>query len=119
MKYELFLLLLATLSVIENAQGQSTSISTTRDQLASTEVFPKPGEWPSIRRMETLEAHSPLKGNITNPEIAWKQFVGALESHIVVEPGNGQVEMKLPEDEARSADPIAIETFIPKFAEED
>lgn len=46
--------------------------------------FPLPGEWPTYRRNGTLDAHSPLRGAITHPHLAWKQFVGATEQWAVV-----------------------------------
>lgn len=77
--------------------------------------FPKAGEWPSFRRDGTLEAHSPLRGKITKPVVAWKQFVGALESRVVIEPGTGKTKLSLPGDEApsRKADTIALADFVP------
>ncbi|MGE3638218.1 MAG: hypothetical protein AB7G28_06635 [Pirellulales bacterium] len=89
---------------------------------SSTHGFPKPAEWPSLRRTGTLEAHSPLKGKITDPKIAWKQYTGALETHVVIEPGETKVDLKLPEDETSCADPtdaVHIEDFIPNLAVED
>src|SRR5688572_22321080 len=74
------------------------------------ERFPKAGEWPAFRRTGTLEAHSPLKGNITNPGIAWKQFVGALESRMVVESSGGTAKLNFPGDEIKlsGADSIPL-----------
>src|SRR5689334_10297843 len=46
--------------------------------------FPRPGEWPAYRRNGTLDAHSPLQGTLTQPRIAWKQFVGATEHWFIV-----------------------------------
>src|SRR5688572_28250261 len=74
-----------------NAQTQSAKNSAQR--------FPKPGEWPVFRRTGTLQAYSPLKGKITHPAIAWKHFVGGLESRIVLEPGGKQFLSDLPNDE--------------------
>lgn len=118
MKYLLFLVAVTTLSIAEAAQdGPPTTQSP-----SSTREFPKPGEWPSLRRTGTLEARSPLKGEITNPQIAWKQYVGALETHVVVEPGQQQGTLQLSSDESESnpsTNSIAIEDFIPKYAVED
>lgn len=110
------LLLLISLSAIF-----ATSVGETASQPAHK--FPKPEEWPSLRRTGTLEAHSPLKGKITNPEIAWKQFVGALETHVVVEPGSSNSTVELPEDATDStaiaAQDVDVETFLPKLSAED
>jgi hypothetical protein len=87
-------------------------------------IFPKSGEWPCMRRTGTLEAHSPLRGNITKPGIVWKQFVGAIESLIVVEPGEQNTKLNLPGEELKAqapGDSINRVDFIPipKSAEED
>lgn len=78
-------------------------------------AFPIAGEWPAFRRDGTLQAHSPLKGNMTKPKIVWKQFVGGLESRIILETGSGDMQLTLPGDEDISspADSIALADFIP------
>ncbi len=87
-------------------------------------VFPKPGEWPYFRRTGTLDGHSPLHGNIIRPSIKWKQFVGAMESLVVVETSSKNTRLMLPGDETKAtfgADSIASGDFIfrPQNEEED
>lgn len=121
MKSLLFILALFTLSVTANTQDAPRPSSANGHSPAS-DKFPKPAEWPTFRRTGTLEAHSPLKGKITSPQIAWKQYAGALETYVVVEPSSNQGELKLLEDATEnpsSTDSIAIEDFIPKYEVED
>src|SRR5579872_1008395 len=54
---------------------------------ARHDSFPHPGEWPAYRRNGTLDAYSPLRGALSQPRIAWKQFVGATEHWFIV-PGD-------------------------------
>ncbi|MBI4583712.1 MAG: hypothetical protein HY717_06790 [Planctomycetes bacterium] len=77
--------------------------------------FPRPGEWPCFRRSPSLDARSPARGRIAAPRIAWKQFVGALESLLIVEPGDGDAEILLPEDETagNAAPPPPPAGFFP------
>src|SRR5688572_3847434 len=82
------------------SQAQITASAKVGDKLTSrpakiipAAMFPKSGEWPCMRRTGTLEAYSPLRGNITKPGIVWKQFVGAIESLIVVEAGERNTEL--------------------------
>ena len=106
MKQFVLLFMLGSFAFISNAQtqgnsqasSQSKSMSSPKPKSESTlnGKFPKAVEWPSFRRDGTLEARSPLKGKITNPGIVWKQFVGALESRIVIEPGSGKIKLDLP-----------------------
>lgn len=100
------------------AQSSVNKLQTTPQQSVST--FPLPGEWPAYRRDGTLQAHSPLKGKITKPSVAWKQFTGGLESLIIVEPGSSRSKMTLPSDEVKSADSIYKGDFvrIPPIEEE-
>jgi hypothetical protein len=117
MKQIVLLFILGSFAFIGSAQGQITPSASTSDKFVTGNTFPKPGEWPSFRRSGTLEAHSPLRGNISRlPVIAWKQFVGALESRIVVEPSSGNVKLSLPDDETKSpaSDSIALADFIPR-----
>src|SRR5688572_14977750 len=99
MKQTLILLMLISIACIAHAQVQAPK--TERPAVAE---FPKPGEWPSFRRNGTLQAHSPLKGKITKPAIAWKQFVGAMESLVVVEPGDRNTKLSLRGEEAKPRD---------------
>ncbi|HEY5748714.1 MAG TPA: hypothetical protein VIU12_21740, partial [Chryseolinea sp.] len=112
MKNTLLVLMLISFAGIAHTQGQP---SKTEVPPRTNAKFPKPGEWPAFRRTGTLEGRSPLKGNITKPTIAWKQFVGALESRVVVESGDGKTTLKLPGDEIKisGADSIALAEFIP------
>ena len=132
MKQIVLLFLLGSFAFISNAQtqlstqasSQSKSGSSPKPKNESTlnDKFPKAAEWPSFRRDGTLEARSPLKGSITKPEIVWKQFVGALESRIVIEPGSGKTKLDLPGEAVKpGADTIALSDFvpIPKTPEED
>ncbi|MGD9634358.1 MAG: FG-GAP repeat domain-containing protein, partial [Pirellulales bacterium] len=122
MKCLIFLLVVTTLSVVEAARDPSKPLPTAQDSAPSAAAFPKPGEWPTIRRTGSLEAHSPLKGKVTTPSIAWQQFVGSLESHVVVEPGESQAELNLSDDEPASAEPgdaISVAEFVPVLPEED
>lgn len=59
-------------------------------------LFPTAGEWVCFRGNQSLDAHSQAIGNVTNPSIAWKQFVGLIETILVVEPGAGQMSITLP-----------------------
>jgi hypothetical protein len=52
----------------------------------SAQGFPKLGEWPCFRRDKSLDARSPAQGDITQPRIAWRQFLGTLETKVVIEP---------------------------------
>jgi hypothetical protein len=127
MKYLLSILLLVSLSVVEASQDEPPAPAAdapagSRVESGSTGKFPKPAEWPSVRRTETLEAHSPLKGKITNPAVAWMQFIGSLESHVVIEYGDSHVQLNLPADATESAsrdEAVAIEEFVPKLPPED
>src|SRR5579862_9845005 len=55
--------------------------------VAMPDSFPRPGEWPAYRRNGTLDARSPLSGTLSQPRIAWKQFVGSTEHWFIV-PGD-------------------------------
>ncbi|MCX6925385.1 MAG: hypothetical protein NT154_19575, partial [Verrucomicrobia bacterium] len=81
-------------------------------------VFPTPGEWPAYRRDGSLQAHSPARGSIVvSPRIAWRQFVGALESEVLLEPASGKSRLTLPMEENApdsSSPGLAPENFLPK-----
>ena len=82
-------------------------------------AFPAPGEWPCYRRTAALDAHSPGTGRIQEPSIAWRQFIGALESLIVIEPGADSTRLSLPADESTETpgtEPFALSNFIPSPA---
>ena len=83
----------------------------------SPRAFPAPEEWPAYRRDGSLQAHSPARGSVVSPRIAWRQFVGVLESQVVLEPASGQSRLSLPLAEAAvgSIPPgLAPENFLPK-----
>ena len=84
---------------------------------APARAFPAPEEWPACRRDGSLQAHSPARGNIVSPRIVWRQFVGALESRIVLEPAPGQCGFVLPSAEVEPG-PVPggpeEEQFLPK-----
>ena len=96
MKQIALLFIIGAIAFIDTCKAQTISSS---EKLKTQTEFPKAGEWPAFRRTGTLEGHSPLKGNITNPAIVWKQFVGALESRVVVESADGNTKLLLPSDE--------------------
>ncbi len=122
MKKIVFLFVLGSFAFVGKAQAQVNSSTSGNPSLPGK--FPKPGEWPSFRRNGTLQAHSPLKGNITKPAIVWKQFVGAMESLVVVETGDRSAKLSLPGVVTKPLDPadtITMADFIPvpKNEEED
>jgi len=65
-------------------------------------AFPKTGEWPCFRRDGTLQSRSPGKGTTTSPAIAWKHFVGTVETLLVVEPGPGDTALAVPGRESQA-----------------
>ncbi|HMI64568.1 MAG TPA: VCBS repeat-containing protein [Cyclobacteriaceae bacterium] len=120
MKQILLLLVLGSFAFATRAQVQVNSSTKAPGNVKKNESpdgkFPKPGEWPSFRRSGTLEAHSPLRGNMIKPGIVWKEFVGALESRIVIESGDKNTKLSLPGEElnlSAAADSIALADFIP------
>ncbi len=107
---KILLCLIGSVVLLTNTNAQTQSAKN------SAQRFPKPGEWPAFRRTGTLQSHSPLKGKITHPAIVWKQFVGGLESRVVLEPGGKQFQLDLPKDEVilkSASDTIAISDFKP------
>lgn len=123
MKRILLLFMLGSFALLTSAQDQTRSSAKSTGKLKNASgsnqpagKFPKPGEWPAFRRTGTLQSHSPLKGKMTHPAIAWKQFVGVLESRVVLEPGGKQFQLDLPNDEVRlksASDTIATTDFNP------
>jgi hypothetical protein len=80
-------------------------------------VFPTPEEWPAYRRDGSLQARSPAPGSILSPRIVWKQFVGVLESQVVLEPAAAKSRLSLPPEESApgSVSPsLAAGDFLPK-----
>ncbi len=116
MKHIFILFILGSFAFITCAQSQIQSFPKAQSNSQRKDgIFPKPGEWPSLRRTGTLEGHSPLRGNITKPGIVWKQFVGAIESLVVVEPGDRDTRLNLAGEEVKpaAADSIHLPDFIP------
>src|SRR5262245_43761315 len=62
--------------------------------------FPRAGEWVCFRGNQSLDAHSQAVGHITNPALAWKQYVGLIETLLVVEPAAGDTSVTIPGAEA-------------------
>src|SRR5687768_16379463 len=107
---KILLCMIASVALLKHVNAQTQSAEN------AAERFPKPGEWPAFRRTGTLQSHSPLKGKISQPAIVWKQFVGGLESRVVLEPGNKQFQLDLPKNEVilkSASDTIAITDFKP------
>ena len=80
-------------------------------------AFPTPEEWPAYRRDGSLQARSPAHGSIVSPRIVWQQFVGVLESQVVLEPGSGNGRLTLPMDELAPGSisaSLAAGNFLPK-----
>ncbi|MCI0334143.1 MAG: hypothetical protein L0228_13075 [Planctomycetes bacterium] len=84
-------------------------------EAASQTAFPKPEEWPAFRRDGSLQARSPARGKLESPRIAWRQFVGVLESLVVVEPAAGEMQFALPSDES-SPSPGSASAAVQDFA---
>src|SRR5438105_14535649 len=70
----------------------------THDEQSAAGMFPSDGEWSCYRRTGTLDAHSPLKGRISTPAIAWKQYIGHIETLLIVEPGTVDRTLRIPLD---------------------
>jgi outer membrane protein assembly factor BamB len=80
-------------------------------------AFPAPEEWPAYRRDGSLQAHSPARGSLVSPRIVWQQFVGVLESQVVLEPASGESRLSLPLEQVAPASipsGLAPENFLPK-----
>ena len=125
MRSLLLLFVVASFLFLAPTQAQDASKPpVAKKEETGRDIFPKPGEWPAYRRTGTQEGYSPLRGNITKPKIVWKQFAGAIETLLVVEPGSGKNKLSLPGDEVKLAvasDSITKADFIPtpKGPEED
>jgi outer membrane protein assembly factor BamB len=79
--------------------------------------FPAPEEWPAYRRDGSLQARSPARGSIASPHIAWRQFVGVLESEMILEPASSNSSLTLPAQEATPGSlpaGLAQDNFLPK-----
>ena len=114
MKSLLLLFVLGCFFFLAPAQAQDAS--KTQGSKNGAGMLPKPGEWPVYRRIGTQEGYSPLRGNITKPQIVWKQVAGAIETLVLVEPGSGKNKLTLPGDEVKLAVATASITksdFIP------
>lgn len=74
-------------------------------RLGSSARFPLPGEWAGFRGNGTLDGWQPMKGRMTRPDIAWKHFIGAVETLVVGRIGaDGRVDAPLAEVEAGAGD---------------
>jgi outer membrane protein assembly factor BamB len=73
---------------------------------AMNSAFPLPGEWPSYRGNNRLDGHASLRGQILQPHILWKQFVGTLDSWFVLNPGENT-------GKRNPAGSISIDVHIP------
>jgi outer membrane protein assembly factor BamB len=83
----------------------------------SPRPFPASEEWPAYRRDGALQAYSPATGRMASPHMLWRQFVGVLESQVVLEPAAAKSRLSLPLEEAApgSVPPgLAPENFLPK-----
>jgi len=58
--------------------------------------FPMAGEWGCYRRDGSQQARSPLKGKISSPKIAWKHYVGAIDTLIEAKPDDGDTRVSVP-----------------------
>lgn len=87
----------------------------------SAQSFPAASEWPCFRRNASLDAHSPARGNITHPGIAWRQFIGKLETTLVIEsaPTNSSVILPVEEVASRADGPSLADFLPPVLPEED
>ena len=131
MKQFVLLFMLGSFAFISNAQTQNAQASSQSKSASSpkpksesrlTPNFPKRWNGHPFDVMGHWRACSPLKGKITQPGIAWEQFVGALETWIVIEPGSGKTKSDLPAEAVKPGiDTIALSDFvpIPKTPEED
>ena len=70
--------------------------------------FPLPGEWPFYRRNGALDARSPLRGSITRPRLAWKQFVGSTERWFVGPGVQGRAHSNAPTSGTGTFDPATL-----------
>ena len=71
---------------------------------ADSQNFPKAGEWPCFRRNPNLDAYSPVRGNINQPGIVWRQFIGKLETKLLIEPGATNEELQMPAAVSENSD---------------
>lgn len=67
---------------------------------AMAAAFPQPAEWPCFRRDGGLMARSPAPGRISEPRIVWSQFVGTLETELILEQEQGKAKVSLPANDA-------------------
>jgi len=63
-------------------------------------AFPLPGEWPCERGNSRLDARALVKGHISEPHIAWRQFVGSTDAYVSWTPGG--------DDRRLSVDPATL-----------
>ena len=66
------------------------------------------GEWSGNRGNSTLDGRVALRGDITQPRIVWKQFVGAIETWLVATPGEASASVRTPPSDAQ---PLVAEVY--------
>lgn len=81
--------------VVVTALLLATSMSHAAERPA-VRKFPMAGEWGCYRRDGSQQARSPLKGRITKPTIAWKHYVGSIDTLIEVQPGSRDASVSAP-----------------------
>src|SRR5436309_3557487 len=65
---------------------------------APSDQVPAAGAWAQFRGDAALSGRSRVKGRITRPAVLWKQFIGARETLLRVQPGRtADPRMPLPE----------------------
>jgi len=77
------------------SKNNATKTAVGTSHAATATPFPLPGEWVQYRGNRSLDGHVQGRGKITKPTIAWKQFVGRVESTIVVEAADDPSKLKL------------------------
>jgi len=59
------------------------------------------GEWLTYRRDGTLQARSPLRGDIRQPSVAWRRFVGTVGTLARLQPAGADSTLRVPLPERR------------------
>ena len=68
--------------------------------------FPNDGEWTCFRRDGSQQAHSPLKGTIREPTIAWRHSIGFANALIELRPSGQAGGVTVLRGERGNADPV-------------
>ena len=68
--------------------------------------FPTDGEWACFRRDGSQQAHSPLKGSLHRPTIAWKHYIGVVSTLVELRPSGSGGSVTVPH-QARG-DPASV-----------